>query len=384
MRGRDVAICGLYLTEQARSLPGRTSFDVTLEAVRGALADAGLGPADVDGAAIDWSGPGGQDDESGSWAELFGHNLAYTTSSIADSSGARGVLKAAAAIGSGLCDTVVVGGGRAGGTRGAGMVGAEIGLEFVDVWGATSVPRFALVAQRHMDRFGTHPGQLASVAATIRNNGHRNPEAVMYGKGPYTAADVLASPMVSSPFHLLDVCIMSEGGAAVVLTTVERARDLRLPPVVILGGALEYVAAPQVEVPTWERTGRLGADAARRCFGSAGIGIGDVDVLNVYDPNSFEVIRQFEVLGLCGEGEGGDYVDTGAFGPDGPLPTNTDGGLLSFTWLYTQQTTVKVIESARQVRGTAVNQVAGAAIAVATNGGSATGQFACLALAEAR
>lgn len=384
MRAREVAIAGVYLTEQARSLPGRTSFDVSMEAVTGALDDAGLTFDDVDGAAVDWSGPGGQADESGSWAPFVGHNLAYTTSSIADSSGVRGVLKAAAAVASGLCDVAVVGGGRAGRPAGTGMVGADLGLEFVDLWGATSVPRFALVAARHMARFGTKPEQLARVAATIRNHGHVNPEAVMFGKGPYVPEDVLASRLVSTPFHLLDVCIMSEGGAAVVLTTRERAKDLRQPPVVLLGGGLEYVSGPQVEVPTWERVGRLGAGAARRCFAAAGIGVGDIDVLNVYDPNSFEVIRQFEVLGLCGEGDGGGYVDDGGFGLGGSLPTNTDGGLLAFTWLYTQQTTVKVVESVRQIRGTAVNQVEGAEVAVATNGGSATGQYACAAFGADR
>jgi acetyl-CoA acetyltransferase len=384
MHMRKVAVAGVYLTRQARSLYGRTSFDVTLEAVTGALDDAGLTFGDVDGVAVDWNGPGGQADESGSWTPFVGHNLAYTTSSIADSSGVRGVLKAAAAVASGLCDVAVVGGGRAGTSAGAGMVGADLGLEFVDLWGATSVPRFALVAARHMARFGTKPEQLARVAATIRNHGHVNPEAVMFGKGPYTPEDVLASRLVSTPFHLLDVCIMSEGGAAVVLTTLERARDLRRPPVVLLGGGLEYASAPQVEVPTWERVGRLGASAARRCFSAASIGVADIDVLNVYDPNSFEVIRQFEALGLCGEGEGGGYVDEGRFSLDGPLPTNTDGGLLSFTWLYTQQTTVKVVESVRQIRGTAVNQVDGAEVAVATNGGSATGQYACAAFGADR
>lgn len=379
MRNRRVAVAGVHLTEQARRLPGRTSFDVCLEAVTGALEDAGLTFADVDGAAIDWPGPGGQRDESGCWQPFAGRDLRYTTASVADSSGVRGVLKAAAAVAAGLCDVAVVGGGRAGVDPSAGMVGADLGMEFVDPWGATSIPRFALVAQRHMARYGTRPEHLATVAATIRNHGHANPEAVMYGRGPYTPEDVLASPLISTPFHLLDVCIMAEGGAAVVLTTLERARDLRQAPVMLLGGSLQYADAPQVEVPTWERVGRLGADAAARTLDAAGITVEDLDVLEVYDPNSFEVIRQFEVLGLCPEGEGGRYVADGRFGLDGKLPTNTDGGLLSFTWLYTQQTTTKVIESVRQLRGTARNQVAGAELAVATNGGSATGQYACAA-----
>jgi acetyl-CoA acetyltransferase len=384
MAFNNVVIAGVYATRQARALPGQTSMDVCVEAAEGALADAGLAWEDVDGFAFDWPGPTGQAYDSGCWAKYTGHNASYVTGTIADSCGVRGLLKAAAAIEAGLCDVALVGGGVAGvRTAGGPLVGAELGLEFMDIWGAGSVPRFALSATRHMHLFGTRPEHLAGVAATIRNHGHFNPEAVMFGKGPYTAEQVLASPVISTPFHLLDVCIMSEGGCAIVLTSKARACDLRSIPVAIIGGALEMVDASQVEVPTWERVGHLGRDAARRAYGMAGISAQDVGVFNVYDPNSFEVIRQMEVLGLCGLGEGGDYCNSGAIALDGAKPVNTDGGLLSYTWLYTQQTTLKVVESVRQLRGTAANQVADVHIAVATNGGTATGQYGCAVLAKA-
>lgn len=387
MRHRDVVIAGIYATEQARTLPGRTSADVCMQAVDGALTDAGLTRDDVDGIAVDWPGPVGERFESGSWAKFLAGKAAYTTATIADTNGARGIMRAAAAISYGICDVAVVGGGRAGvqpaSRSNAPLSSASLGREFLDVWAASSLLRFALVAQRHMQLFGTTSEQLAGIAAGIRNNGHVNPEAVMFGKGPYTVADVLASRLVATPFHLLDICIMSEGGAAVVLTAADRAPDLRHRPVAILGGSAEYVDAPQPDVPTYERVGRVGAGAARRALASAGAGVHDIDVFGLYDPNSFEVLRQFEILGLCEEGEGGAFGETGSFELGGKHPVNPDGGLLSHSWLAGQQTTMRVIECVRQLRGTAVNQVPDAELAYAAHGGSAIGGYACIVLGSA-
>ena len=208
---RDVAIVGVYATEQGRSLPHRTSLDLAQEAVFGAIADAGLQSSDVDGVAADWPGPGGEPGEGASWARALGGPVSWVSDSLLDTSGARGVLKAASAIDAGLCDVAVVGGG---------MVDVRSRRERRPRNGAVRVHRrlgrirgalFALVAAEHMHRFGTTPEQLATVAATIRNNGSTNPEAVMFGKGPYTAADILASPMLASPLHRLDVCLTGEG-----------------------------------------------------------------------------------------------------------------------------------------------------------------------------
>lgn len=175
-------------------------------------------------------------------------------------------------------------------------------LEFADVWGSYVVAQFALVAARHMHEYGTTSRQLAEVAATIRNNGTTNPEAMMFGRGPYTADDVLASRMVATPFHLLDCCIVGEGGAALVVTTAERARDLPNPPVAVLGGGMEYHQAAYANPALHREVGQLGRDAATRAYAMAGAGPHDVDVFSLYDPNSFEIIRQLEVLGVCGKG----------------------------------------------------------------------------------
>jgi acetyl-CoA acetyltransferase len=371
----DVAIVGIYATEQGRQLPHRSALDLAQEAVFGAIADAGLTPADVDGVAADWPGPGGHPGEPASWARVFGHPLRWTSDGMLDAAGSRGILKAAAAIDAGLCDVAVVGGAMAGRFRGASVGPGTEPLEFTDVWGAYVVPLFALIATSHMHEFGTTPEQVALTAATIRNNGHVNPEAMMYGKGPYTVEDVLASPMLASPLHRLEICLAGEGGAAVVLTSVERARGLPHLPVRVLGGCMEFSGAPYVSPPQYREVGRLGADAAQRAFSMAGVDVADVDVFNLYDPNSFEIIRQVETMGLCGEGEGGAFVEEGHIALDGRHPVNPDGGCLSYAWNGTQQMTLKAVECVRQLRGTAVNQIPGAGVAVAANAGSAAGHY---------
>jgi acetyl-CoA acetyltransferase len=380
---RDVALVGVYATEQARRLPHRSSLDLAQESVLGAVADAGLRPEDVDGVAADWPGPGGAVGEAASWARVLGRPLSWVSDGLLDAAGARGVLKAAAAISAGLCDVVVVGGGLAGRFgRGQTVGGADGFIEFTDVWGAYVVPLFALVAQGHMHRFGTTPEQIATVSATIRNAGSTNPEAAMYGKGPYTVDDILAAPMLATPLRLLDVCIAAEGGAALVLTTVDRARDLPHPPVAILGGGMEFSGAAYVSPPRYPTVGRLGADAAARALGMAGLAARDIDVFSLYDPNSFEVIRQLEILGLCPEGEGGPFVEGGNIAAGGSAPVNPDGGCLAYAWNGTQQMTLKVVEAVRQLRGTAVHQVEGAETAVATNAGSAAGHYELIVLGK--
>lgn len=373
---QDVAVVGVYATEQSRALPHRTSLELAQEAVFGAIADAGLKPTDVDGVAVEWPGAAGRPVEGSAWARALGGPVRWIADSLLDTSGVRGVLKAAAAIDAGLCDVAVVGGGMAGvfGPGATVGAGAEPG-EFTDTWGAYVVPLFALVAAEHMHRFGTTSEQTATVAATIRNNGHANPEAIMFGRGPYTVEDVLASPMVASPLHRLDVCLSGEGGAAVVLTSMDRARDLPQLPVSVLGGAMEAIGRPYYTPPSCSSVGRLGAAAADRAFALANRERNDIDVLSLYDPNSFEILRQLEILGYCAEGEAGDYVTSESIGIGGPRPVNADGGCLSYAWNGTQQMTLKVIDCVRQIRGTAVNQILNVETALAANAGSATSHY---------
>jgi acetyl-CoA acetyltransferase len=383
---RDVAIVGVYATEQARRIDSTDSMRLTLQAIDGALADAGVKRAEVDGAAVDWPGPGGSPGDPASLCRFLGRSLAWTGSDgFFDNAGVRGMAKAASAIATGLCEVVVLGGAVAGSTAAAGnaTVQSSTSNQFRDTWGSFVGPMFAMVAQRHMHEYGTTSEQIATASATIRNNATTNPEAVMYGKGPYTVDDVLASPVICSPLHLLDMCIVAQGGAAVVLTTVERARDLRQNPARILGVGMEYAEAAYLNPPLLRTVGTLGRHACARAFGQAGVTPADVDVFSLYDANAFEILRQMEVIGLCGIGEGGPFAATGALALDGPAPTNPDGGSLAHSWNRTQQMTLRVIEAVRQLRGTAVNQISGARLAAASNAGAGAAHYEFMVLGTA-
>ncbi|OLE29248.1 MAG: hypothetical protein AUG49_00085 [Catenulispora sp. 13_1_20CM_3_70_7] len=383
MDERRPVIVGVYATEQALALPDRSAMSLAIQAAKGAAADAGLCLADIDGAQLDWPGPGGVPDDGSSWARMFGRDLRWTSDSMLDNSGVRGLLKASAAITAGYADTVVVGGCRLV-TRGPdnSPIGAGAPVEFADVWGSYVVAQFALVAARHMHEYGTTSEQLAQVAATMRNNGTTNPEAMMFGRGPYTVQDVLASRMIATPFHLLDCCVVGEGGAAFVVTTAERAGDLPHPPVAVLGGGMEYHQAPYANPALYREVGQIGKDAAARAYEMGGVAPRDADVLCLYDPNSFEVIRQLEALGVCQEGEGGPLAASGAIAVDGEHPVNPDGGCLSYAWNGTQQMTLKVVEAVRQLRGTAVHQVPGARLAAVGTAGSGAQHYELAVLAR--
>ena len=281
-------------------------------------------------------------------------------------------LDAAGAIVTGQADVVLVVGGQAG-VLGGGQVASYTRPEneFTETWGSITQAQFGLVAQEYLHRFRPDRERLAGIAADIRNAGSVNPAAVMHDRGPYTAADVLASPMVASPFHLLEVCLASEGAAAMVLTSAERAADLRHPVVRILGGGCEWHGQQYVDPPRYDEVGRILSDAARRSFAMAQLDPADLDVLELYDVNVVEVVRQAEVLGLCAEGEGTDFLVEAGIGPDGGQPLNTDGGLMSFAHIGWGAPTIKIIEAVRQLRGSAPSgQVPGARTAAVTGAGA--------------
>jgi acetyl-CoA acetyltransferase len=133
---------------------------------------------------------------------------------------------------------------------------------------------------------------------------------------------------------------------------------------------MDYLGPDYLDPVLYREAGLIGRGATQRSLAAAGLGIGDVDVFSVYDPNAWEVIRQLEAFGLCEVGEGGAYVESGAIGLKGASPVNPDGGCLSYTWNGTQQMTLKVVEGVRQIRGSAVHQLEGVEVAVAANAGS--------------
>ena len=372
----DVAIAGVYNTKQARILEGYTSPTITLEAIRGVIEESGIDGAEIDGVSV-----GGGVLNTGQFTYLFGAGPAWRGQG--EGRGIAAILEAASAIATGQCTTALVAAGSANvyTARESTAPWTRPGNEFVASWGLFTAAEFALIARRHMHTYGTTPEQLATVAATIRNNGHINPDAVYCGRGPFEPQDILDSRMVADPYHLLDCAMTSEGGCALILTTAERARDAKNKPVYILGGGRDGFGPSYHHPPAFDLKGRAGASypngwvgrqAAERSFAMAGIGPNDVDVCEFYDPFSFEIIRQFEAYGFCGEGEGGDFIMDGTIAPGGRFPITTDGGLMSFSHGGAAvQLLQRAIRGVHQLRGQCpTNQVEGAEVAMSTNGGA--------------
>jgi acetyl-CoA acetyltransferase len=367
----DVAIAGVYNTEQARVLEGEDSMSISFEGALGALADAGLSVRDVDGVV-------------GQFANEFVYQARLAPAWVSSSwQGIPAVLHAATAVATGMATNVLIMGGAAGVyvDRAATAPWTRPSSEFVAPFGMFTAAEFALVARRHMQRYGTPPEALATVAAVIRNNGHVNPAAIYHGRGPFSPQDVLDSRMVADPFHLLDCATASEGGCGIVLTRAERAADAPNAPVFVLGGSSDSAGPSYRNPPTWELGGNQRADlvngtigrrAAEVAFRAAGLAPADVDVCEFYDPFSFEIIRQFEAFGFCKEGEGGGFVMDGAIEPGGRFPVTTDGGVMSYSHAGAScQMLQRVIRGAEQLRGTSAStQIEGAEVAMCSNGGA--------------
>jgi acetyl-CoA acetyltransferase len=367
---RRAAIVGVHNTPQGRRLENTTSRTLLVQAALGALADAGLALEDVDGVNAEPD------------AAALIYDLSLGPAWLGRQFGVAAVPEAVAAVEAGQADVVLIAAAAAGVylDRGSTAPWTRPENEFVAPWGLFTAAEFALVARRHMIAYGTTPEQLALVAATIRNNGHHNPEAVYYRRGPFKPADILASRMIADPFHLLDCSMTSEGGCAIVVAAADRLPDIAARPVYLLGAGSDHFGPSYRYPPGWDLrgrrggpvNGRVGAHAADRAFGQAGIARSDVDVLELYDPFSFEIIRQLEAFGFCGPGEGGPFVADGHIDITGSHPVTTDGGTMAFSHAgASPQMLQRVIRGVQQLRGQAGPlQVPGARIALCSGGGA--------------
>jgi len=377
----EVAIAGIHNTRQARVLEGYTAPSITLEAVRGVLDDAGLKPSDIDGVSVTTGRAAGAMD-SRPFVYMAGIGPAWTSQGN-PGSGIGAILEAAMAIATGQCNTVLLAAGSAGvyTERESTAPWTRPNNEFVACWGLFTAAEFALMARRHMHTYGTKPEHLATVAATIRNNGHVNPEAIYRGRGPFIPQDILDSRMVADPYHLLDCAMTSEGGCAMIMTRADLAKDMKQKPVYVLGGGKDTFGNAYYHPPAFDLQGRrgekypagyVGRQAAERSFEMAGIKPKDVDTCEFYDPFSFEIIRQFEAFGFCGEGEGGDFIMNGRIEASGEFPVTTDGGLMSFSHGGSAvQLMQRAMRGVQQIRGVCPSgQVEGAKVAMCTNGGA--------------
>jgi acetyl-CoA acetyltransferase len=360
MRGR-VAIVGAAEADEHGKLPHKSALALHAEAARNALADAGLRKDDVDAvfSAGLWMGS--------ETAEYMGIRPRWVDGTqIGGCSFIAHVQHAMAAIDAGIVDVALITHGESGASR-VGMPGTRFGpdstrLQYEAPFGLAGPPTgYALAAARHMHEFGTTSEQLAELAVSTRKWAQLNPRATM--RDPLSVADVLASRMISWPLHLLDCCLVTDAGGAVVVTSAERARDLPKKPVYVLGTgeASTHVMVSQMpDYARWEAAEMSGA----RAFEMSGVAHADVDVAMFYDAFTIVPVMGLEALGFCKPGEGGAFVSGGRTAPGGAFPMNTNGGGLSYTHsgMYGMFT---LVEAVRQLRGECgPRQVADASIAI--------------------
>jgi len=293
---------------------------------------------------------------------------------------------AATAIAAGVCETVLVSLAdrlRTGLSRDQAkkMQSSTGHPEFETPYGATVPAYYALIARAHMDKYGTRPEQLAAVAVSGRQHAARNPEAQM--RELITVDDVLNSRMIADPLHLLDCSLVSDGGAAIIMTSAERADDFPHDPVYILGAgeghSHEHISQAR------SLTTSAAADSGRRAYAMAGLGPGDIDVVQLYDCFTPVVLIELEDLGFCAKGEGGSFVESGATAPGGVLPMNTHGGMLSHCHPGNPGAMFSLTEAVKQLRHEAGDrQVVGAEAALVHAQGGIMSSHATLILGRER
>ena len=374
--GDTPAIVGIGATpiyRRGASEP-RTMTELLGEAIIAAVADAGLEMRDVDGFAYF---AGGFD--TGTLMEVLGiEDVTFSASITGTGGGSAGCIGlAASAIKAGDAKTVICVGANQQARQRYGSITANYEATpetaFYEHAGLVGPGHmFALLAQRHMHMYGTTRDHFAEVALTFRKNALTNPEALM--KKPLTREQYFDAPMLAEPHCLFDFCLESDGAIAAVVTSGERAADLAQKPVSVLGcvhgGARDWGRSIYwMNMPDEVFASSGNASIARHLYERTGLGPQDIDVAQIYDHFSSQVIMQLEDYGFCDKGEGGPFVASGAIALDGTLPVNTDGGQLSCGYIWGM---THVREAVFQLRGTAANQVAGAETVLVTGGPSTT------------
>ncbi|MGX1670025.1 lipid-transfer protein [Streptomyces sp. NPDC055400] len=365
--GGRAAIVGIGATEFSKD-SGRSELKLAVEAVGAALDDAGLSPADVDGMVtftmdtspeITVAQAAGIGDLSFFSRVHYGGGAACAT-----------VHQAALAVATGVAEVVVcyrAFNERSGRRFGSGVQHREPSAEGVALGWAlpfgllTPASWVAMAAQRYLHAYGLGPEAFGHVAVMDRAYAATNPAAYFHGK-PITLEDHAASRWIVEPLRLLDCCQETDGGQAIVVTSVERARDLPHRPAVITAAA-QGAGRNQEQMTSFYRDDMTGLPemgvVARQLWRSAGLAPGEIDVGILYDHFTPFVLMQLEEFGFCGPGEAADFV------AERRLPLNTHGGQLGEAYLHGMN---GIAEAVRQMRGTAVNQIAGAATALVTAG----------------
>lgn len=376
IKGR-IAIVGAAETTELGRIPQLSALGLHADAAVNAIRDCGIDKAEIDGVASAGQSPVAV-------AKHLGITPTYVDgTSVGGCSFMLHVRHAAAAVAAGMCEVVLVTHGESGRSRvGNGVWGVDpqsLNGQFEAPYGPTGPPTlFPLGVLRYMEETGLTAEQLATVAVVQRQWAAQNPRAMM--RDPITVEDVFASKMIAYPMHLLECCLVTDGGGALVVTSAERARsmDLPNPPVYVLGTG-ESCETPMVSQMEDFTTSKAFRVAGAKAFAESGIGHGDVDHLMIYDAFAHLPIYGLEDLGFVGRGEAGAFIEEGHTGPGGSLPLNTNGGGLSYT--HTGMYGMFAIqESVRQLRGTAPAQVPGVEVSVAHGVGGMFGASGTLVL----
>ncbi len=374
MRGKYVIAGVGHTTFGAHE--GRSTISLNVEAIRNALADANVEKDAVDGLFVKF--PTSQFDF------IYAHKVAEAIGlqprlcSVMDQAGAGNasmISFATMAIEAGLCEIAVVSfadnpktGSRAG-------LRKPVGPNELFGWGGP-VGGYAMIARRHMEEFGTTSDQLGAVAVAARGFAVDNPNAQL--RKPLTLDAHRESKMIVAPLRRDDCCLVSDGGAAVVVMSATRARALGVAaPVPILGFGQGHTAWSVEQRP--DLTSTMAVRSAQTAFEMAGLTPADIDVAQFYDCFTIVPIITLEDYGFCERGRGGDFVANEGIGIDGKLPMNTSGGLIAETGMPGMQL---VIEGVRQMRGTASTQVPGARTCVVSNQGGVMQTHSTLILGE--
>ena len=385
LRGK-VAIVGAADTEVGK-VPHLGATALCVDAARRALEDAGITKDQVDGLVTCNSMAEPYMYHAEAIAEYLQIFPRYCISVGAGGGTTFSILHhAASAIATGVCDTVLISMAdslRTGLSREQAMsLQSSTGHpQFEIPYGPTVPAYYALIARAHMETYGTTPEQLAAVAVSGRKYAALNPNAQM--REQISVEDVLSSRMIADPLHLLDCSLVSDGGAAVILTSADRAADFPHHPVYVLGAGEghghEHVSQAQ------SLTTSAAVDSGRRAFEMAGLVPKDIDVAELYDCFTPVVLIELEDLGFCEKGEAGAFVEAGGTAPDGPLPMNTHGGLLSHCHPGHPGSMFALTEAVAQLRRQAgARQVKNAEVALVHGQGGIMSSHATLILSRER
>lgn len=344
MRSDAICIVGVGESDDIGNTPNRSGSELQAQAAKNALADAGLKKSDIDGLITQTGGRMAPI----TFAEYFGLRPQFVDGTfIGGASNVAHIDLAAAVIGAGICETILVSYGTTPRQGEYVSLAPEYPDDFERPFGICfPVGLYAMSAQRHMHQYGTRREHFAKLVVESRRWGQLNPKATR--REPVTIDQVMTSPAVVSPIHRLDSCLVSDAGGAFIVTRADRARDLKANPVEFLGAGHAFTHRSLALKDDVTVSGAV--ESAQRAFSRAKVSLNEIDVFQIYDAFSSQLLIMLEDIGLCPKGEGGRFIESTDFGPGGKIALNTSGGGLSY--LHPGMFGMfLIIEAVRQLRG---------------------------------